>query len=239
MGDGQAGAERISDSVVKTLFALSRNRCAFQDVHDGRGCEEKLTDPAWTQVLGEIAHIRGRRPGSARYEASYPQVNGYENLILLCPNHHTVIDRLDPESYTVVVLEEMKHRNENRGDAEFADGATVEVVAAQLIFNAEVRWISEDWTAERLKQLMAEAVDGMPEREKLVLTLNHYEGLTNEEIARVLDVQPSTVQEIHRRAVLSVGKALDLETLTEMEGLAHFDGATRSLIDDLRRFGGR
>src|SRR5258708_4036996 len=97
--------DRLSESVVKTLFAVSRNTCAFRDIDTGRGCEEKLTDPTWKRVKGEIAHIHGALPGSTRYDRRYTEVNGFANLIILCPNHHTQIDSLEPGKYPVDVLE--------------------------------------------------------------------------------------------------------------------------------------
>jgi RNA polymerase sigma factor for flagellar operon FliA len=55
-----------------------------------------------------------------------------------------------------------------------------------------------------MKQILADAVGGMPEREKLVLTLYYYEGLTLAEIGRVLGVTESRVCQIHTKAVLQL-----------------------------------
>jgi hypothetical protein len=98
--------------VVKTLFALSGNSCAYT------GCEQRLTDPSWKQVNAHIAHIRGERPGAARFDALMTDTerNGFENLILLCPNHHHVIDALEPDTHTVELLLEMKQRHEARAE---------------------------------------------------------------------------------------------------------------------------
>jgi hypothetical protein len=49
-------------TAVKTLFALSCNRCAHE------GCDERLTDPHWQRVNADVAHIRGEKPGAARYD---------------------------------------------------------------------------------------------------------------------------------------------------------------------------
>jgi RNA polymerase sigma factor FliA len=55
-----------------------------------------------------------------------------------------------------------------------------------------------------MKQILAQAVNGMPEREKLVLTLYYYEGLTLAEIGRILGVTESRVCQIHTKAVLQL-----------------------------------
>ncbi len=55
-----------------------------------------------------------------------------------------------------------------------------------------------------MKQILADAMRGMPEREKLVLTLYYYEGLTLAEIGRVLGVTESRVCQIHTKAVFQL-----------------------------------
>jgi RNA polymerase sigma factor FliA len=57
---------------------------------------------------------------------------------------------------------------------------------------------------EEMKQLLADAVNRMPEREKIVLTLYYYEGLTLAEIGAVLGVTESRVCQIHTKAVLQL-----------------------------------
>jgi RNA polymerase sigma factor for flagellar operon FliA len=57
---------------------------------------------------------------------------------------------------------------------------------------------------EEMKQLLADAINRMPEREKIVLTLYYYEGLTLAEIGEVLGVTESRVCQIHTKAVLQL-----------------------------------
>lgn len=106
-----ADRSSISITVIKTLFGASPNVCSY------RGCDEKLTDPAWKEVNAEIAHICGERPGAARYDPSMSdeERNGYDNLLLLCPKHHKLIDRLDPDGHPVELLREMKARSAEHG----------------------------------------------------------------------------------------------------------------------------
>ena len=55
---------------------------------------------------------------------------------------------------------------------------------------------------------LAEAINGMPEREKVVLTLYYYESLTLAEIGKVLGVTESRVCQIHTKAVLQLRSRL-------------------------------
>lgn len=58
------------------------------------------------------------------------------------------------------------------------------------------------YEVEEMRQILAEAINGMPEREKIVLTLYYYEGLTLAEIGEVLGVTESRVCQIHTKSVI-------------------------------------
>jgi RNA polymerase sigma factor for flagellar operon FliA len=57
---------------------------------------------------------------------------------------------------------------------------------------------------KEMKQLLADAINRMGEREKIVLTLYYYEGLTLAEIGEVLGVTESRVCQIHTKAILQL-----------------------------------
>jgi RNA polymerase sigma factor for flagellar operon FliA len=61
-----------------------------------------------------------------------------------------------------------------------------------------------------LRRLLARAVNTLPEREKTVVSLYYYEGLTLAEIGQVLGVTESRVSQIHTKSVLQLrGKLSD------------------------------
>ncbi len=60
------------------------------------------------------------------------------------------------------------------------------------------------YEVEEMRHILAEAINRMPEREKIVLTLYYYEGLTLAEIGEVLGVTESRVCQIHTKAVLQL-----------------------------------
>ena len=60
------------------------------------------------------------------------------------------------------------------------------------------------YEVEETRQILAEAINRMPDREKVVLTLYYYEGLTLAEIGEVLGVTESRVCQIHTKAVLQL-----------------------------------
>jgi hypothetical protein len=109
-----------SQPTIKRLFAHSGNRCAFAR------CTAALIEGH--TIVGEICHIKGSKPGAPRYDAQQTpaQRHGYDNLILLCSKHHTVIDH-DEMAYTVERLLKMKDEHEKNAtkiDDAFANQAT-------------------------------------------------------------------------------------------------------------------
>lgn len=115
-------------STLKRLFARSGNRCAFPQC----GSAIVLAEA----VIGEVCHIRGKNSGAARYDPTQTslQRHDYENLILLCPTHHAIVDD-DPETYTVDRLQKMKAEQE-AGTAAISDGSAEH--AARLLIDRSV-----------------------------------------------------------------------------------------------------
>ncbi len=66
----------------------------------------------------------------------------------------------------------------------------------------------EAYEVEETKRILADAINRMPERERLVLTLYYYEGLTLAEIGDVLGVTESRVCQIHTKAILQLRSRL-------------------------------
>jgi RNA polymerase sigma factor for flagellar operon FliA len=55
-----------------------------------------------------------------------------------------------------------------------------------------------------LKKLVAEAIEDLPEKQRLVLSLYYYEDLNLKEIGRVLDVTESRVSQLHSQAIFKL-----------------------------------
>src|SRR6266550_8558205 len=95
-----------TQSTLKRLFALTGNRCAFPK------CQAPLTHN--DTLLGEVCHIRAESPGGPRYDpAQTPEERQhFDNLIVMCPTHHTVIDD-DEISFSVSRLHQIKTEHES------------------------------------------------------------------------------------------------------------------------------
>lgn len=95
------------------LYLSSYSHCAYP------GCDQKLvtkkTEESDAAIVGEICHIyaaaeNGPRPNP---EMSADELNSLDNLILLCPLHHKIIDK-QSESHPAEMLIEWKHAHESR-----------------------------------------------------------------------------------------------------------------------------
>ncbi len=61
---------------------------------------------------------------------------------------------------------------------------------------------SKAMSQTEVREALADAIQRLPEREKLVITLYYYEELTLREIGEVLSVTESRVSQLHTKAIL-------------------------------------
>ena len=99
----------ITNKTRKILWARSGNRCAL--------CKKELVrleDEVIKQclVLGEECHLVSKKPNGPRYNSNVNiDHDGHDNLILLCRDHHTIIDEQLGE-YTIEYLKSIKLQHE-------------------------------------------------------------------------------------------------------------------------------
>jgi hypothetical protein len=100
----------ISLKTRKMLWGRSGNRCAFPDCRRELVEDETLTDDP--SIIGEEAHIVAKKEGGPRGESdlSTEERNRFSNLILLCRNHHKVVDD-QVDKFTVDRLHKMKEEH--------------------------------------------------------------------------------------------------------------------------------
>ena len=103
----------IPQKELKLLCLRSGGVCAFPKCD--RALIESETSLDDAVITGEIAHIvAGSRQGPrGDYALDHSERNKCANLILLCREHHTMIDS-QPRTYSVAVLRQMKLDHESR-----------------------------------------------------------------------------------------------------------------------------
>lgn len=105
------GARNYKTLTIKRLFALSGNQCAFPD------CPVTFVNWEDETNYSNICHIEDANPNTHKADRYNPnmtdkQRSDFQNLILLCPNHH--LETNDPCKYSVQDLKEMKRAHEQK-----------------------------------------------------------------------------------------------------------------------------
>ena len=96
---------------LKHLYARSGNCCAYPKCLK----EFSITDNSVLNNLSEVCHIEASSQGGERWneDMTEKERHGFNNLIILCFDHHKLID--NPENsglYTVAILKEWKKQHE-------------------------------------------------------------------------------------------------------------------------------
>lgn len=141
----------ITVATQKVLWATSHDVCAFTmciqpltlDVGNGDG----------RVVVGEQAHIRSALPRGPRHDPQFEDVDSADNLILLCPTHHTLIDSDNGRHFTVTQLEQMKAQHVRQQDKRARFSPAIRAYMAD-------RYGSEDFVQFQQAELKAH-VDAM------------------------------------------------------------------------------
>jgi len=98
----------ISTKDLKKLWGMAAGRCSKP------GCSDeciRFLDADDPTVIGEMAHIIAKKPDGPRGQAEGGE-DTYENLILLCPTHHTEIDKAPEGTFTAEEIHRWKSVHE-------------------------------------------------------------------------------------------------------------------------------
>ncbi|MBZ0156352.1 MAG: FliA/WhiG family RNA polymerase sigma factor [Alphaproteobacteria bacterium] len=82
------------------------------------------------------------------------------------------------------------------------EGESLDIL--ECIANEEARDLFDELNLKELKALLGKAIDELPEKERLVVTLYYYEELTMKEIGKVLDISESRVCQLHGKALMKL-----------------------------------
>ncbi len=127
--------KELTKQQVKLLLPLTRNKCAMHKI--GPSCEpyQLVCDDTF---YGEFAHICAAEEGGERWVDSMSDDdsngeennrNGIKNIIVLCPNHHTIIDKKN-NGYSIDRLREIKTQHEGQ------DAPVINNISEDAINNA-------------------------------------------------------------------------------------------------------
>ena len=98
-------------STVRRLDTLSGNECAFPN------CKKKLIAEDGISIISKICHIAAASNEGPRFDKNMKddERRGFDNLILLCDEHHVMIDNKENESkYPTPLLKKWKIDHEKQ-----------------------------------------------------------------------------------------------------------------------------
>ncbi|MDZ7675978.1 MAG: RNA polymerase sigma factor WhiG [Acidimicrobiales bacterium] len=157
-------------------------------------------------ILDELRSIdwvpRSVRAKARQIEGAYAKL---ESRLHRAPTEDEVADELDmtlEQLHTalskisfvgVVALDEFVGSSERDSSTTLGDTIATDEEGPGDVFEIQ-----------EMRGVLAEAVERLPEREKVVLTLYYYEGLTLAQIGEVIGVTESRVCQIHTKAILQL-----------------------------------
>src|SRR6478672_6033689 len=135
----------------------------------------------------------------AKLHRSPTEAEVAEELGIKLEDLHTIFSQVS--FVNVVALDELMSAGGEKGDSLSLVDTLEDTKAEDPVAAFE---------SEETKYLLAKAINTLPEREKIVVTLYYYEGLTLAEIGQVLGVTESRICQMHTKAVLQLrGKLAD------------------------------
>lgn len=109
------GPRDYTRSTIFSLATLGEGRCYWPDPPCNVPVSVIINGEPVTNL--QIAHIRAAKPNGPRYVAdmSDDERRSWSNFILLCPPHHSMIDKIKPDKYSIQDLERWKSSRETGG----------------------------------------------------------------------------------------------------------------------------
>lgn len=149
---------------------------------------------------------RGVREAGGRIEAARAQL---QNTLGRAPRREEVAAHLDltPEEY-----DRLRSRSERRRvvslDAPMSDDPDGDALLGELVADDDADTVLDRWVAAETHAGLAEAVERLSERERLVVTAYYQRGLPLREIGASLGVTESRVCQIHGQALKRLQRVL-------------------------------
>lgn len=102
----------IKNADLKMLYGRSAGRCALCPNHESVFPDSLAGIDLDNKNISEMAHVIAKKKKGPRGGIEYwGDINSYDNLILLCRNHHVAVDS-NPDKFPAEFLIEVKRRLE-------------------------------------------------------------------------------------------------------------------------------
>lgn len=131
----------ISAADIKRLWARAAGRCSYPTCD--ADCLPLLEFRSPT-IVGEMAHVISRNPSGPRGRPA-PRDDTYSNLILLCPTHHTLVDKAPERRFPPALLLEWKADHEREIESAlaapaFSDRGSLNIFMRRVLTENRACW---------------------------------------------------------------------------------------------------
>ena len=156
----------ILDKDRKHLWAKSGNRCAI--------CKQELFLPNKSNEdfnVGEECHIVSSQVNGPRHIDNYQDYDSYENLILLCRNHHKEIDdKSNISIYPIEKLHQIKDKHE-KWVSESAKTIVEKLVETSVenALNKKAEWTTQVKDIEDTELMQAMKCENIAKNQSLLI----------------------------------------------------------------------
>jgi hypothetical protein len=197
-----ADIRNYSQGVRLALAALCGGTCYWP------GCGEPVIRFVGDEPISnlQIAHITGATLGGPRHVPSMTdeERKAFTNLILLCHPHHTIVDKLRPQDFSISTLQKWKASREAKNQEALSRLREVTPDALQIMLAGALKERDErlDDAIEQFKQVNAEAAQLLQSvlDELQVLRQAGTYGLTEEFIDAANRLHPDILEEFANAA---------------------------------------
>lgn len=133
----------LSANVKREIAMLSGYKCSFP------GCEQNLMLDG-SSFIGEISSIEALHPHGPRHNPSKieDELVQIDNYLLLCPNHHTIIDR-QPELYSTEWLRKARKDHFDRISGILAKSKNLEPIKLDEQVEISLKEAVDIWKENR------------------------------------------------------------------------------------------
>lgn len=87
------------------------------------------------------------------------------------------------------------------------DGESLDIL--ECISREDERDMLDELNLKELRSALGNAIDGLPEKERLVVTLYYFEELTMKEIGKILDISESRVCQLHGKVIIKLRNKME------------------------------
>jgi hypothetical protein len=133
---------------LKILWGKAAGRCSMPECKKQLVSDASDAVPSKAIMFGENCHIVAEKPDGPRGKSTLKATDRdrYPNLILLCANHHTIIDQ-DPTSWPIELLHQVKSDHEIWVETKLAVAEDNEIIRyySEMINRATEELLLDRW----------------------------------------------------------------------------------------------